>query len=244
MKNRKLKFLWILLALLMGSGWFGYWEITKTEISGNIEPTNKTVVIFDFDGVICDSFHQFIQVFNETAPHYNLIKVSEKDLADIHNYETEYVFKKHGVSSWKMPVVIYHMKRTMKQLIPTLKLYNGIKETINEMTNKGIVVGIVTSNSQEVVHTFLKNNDLTDFQFIFTGSCMFGKAKNLKMVKDKLKSKTIFYVGDEVRDVKAAKEAELKSVAVTWGFHSRKLLESSNPGVIVDKPSDLVGIVQ
>lgn len=47
----------------MGIGWFGYSELTKSEISGSIIPTNKPVVIFDFDGTICDSFYQFIQAF-------------------------------------------------------------------------------------------------------------------------------------------------------------------------------------
>jgi phosphoglycolate phosphatase len=142
-----------------------------------------------------------------------------------------------------MPIVVYHLKRNIKQLIPTMKLYKDIKETIEEMTSKGIVVGILTSNSQEVVQTFLKNNDISGFQFIFTGSGIFGKAKNLKIIKAQLTSKTIFYVGDEVRDVKAAKEANVKSIAATWGFHSRKLLESSDPEAIADRPSDLINII-
>ncbi len=243
MKSNKLKFVRILLTVLIGIGCLGYYEITKSEISGAINPTDKTVVIFDFDGTICDSFTQFVQVFNEIAPYYNLMQVSEKDLEDIHNYETEYIIKKHGVTPWTMPIVVYHQRRNMRKLIPTMKVYAGIKETIQKMINKGIVVGILTSNSQEIIHAFLKNNDLSGFQFIFTGSGIFGKAKNLKRIKEQLKSKTIFYVGDEVRDVKAAKEANIQSIAVMWGFHSRKLLESANPVAIADNPGDLIGIV-
>ncbi len=244
MKNRKFfKNIFVLLVLIASIGWFGCSELTKREISGSINPTNNTVVIFDFDGVICDSFHQFIQAFNGIASYYNLTKVGNEDLEDIHNYETEYIFKKHGVNFWKMPVVVYHLKSNMKQLIPTLKLYKGIKETIEELISKGITVGILTSNSQEIVSVFLKNNDLGGFQFIFSGSGMFGKAKNLKLIKDQLGAETIFYVGDEARDVKAANEANVQSIAVTWGFHSKKLLESSNPKAIIDKPRDLIDIV-
>lgn len=229
--------------MLIGIGWWGYCEITKTEISGSINPTDKPVVIFDFDGTLCDSFTQFVQVFNDLAPYYNLMPVSDKDLEDIHNYETEYVIKKHGVTTWTMPIVVYHMRRNMKSLIPTMTLYKGIKEALQEMRNKGIIVGILTSNSQEAVHIFLKNNNLDGFQFIFAGSSIFGKAKNLKIIKDQLKSQNIFYVGDEVRDVKAAKEAGVKSIAAAWGFHSRKLLESSNPGAIADSPAGLINII-
>jgi len=64
-----------------------------------------------------------------------------------------------------------------------MKLYAGIKETIEEMIKKGIVVGILTSNSQKNVEEFLKNNNLDGFKFIFTGSSIFGKAKNLEIIK-------------------------------------------------------------
>ncbi len=117
------------------------------------------------------------------------------------------------------------------------------KETIEKLISKGITVGILTSNSKEIVCTFLKNNNMHGFQFIFSGSGIFGKTKNLKFVKDKLGAKNIFYVGDEVRDVKAANEANIQSIAVTWGFHLKKLLESSSPKAIVDNPSDLIAIV-
>lgn len=242
-KTKYIRFVLVSLIFIVGLSWFGYYELTKTEISGSINPTDKTVVIFDFDGVICNSFNQFIQVFNEIAPYYNLTKVREEDLDDIHNYTTEYIFKKHGVNSWKMPIVVYHMKRNMKQLISTMKLYSGMKEIIEEMANKGIVMGILTSNSQAIVHTFLKNNNLNGFQFIFSGSGIFGKAKSLMLIKDQLASKTIFYVGDEVRDVRAASEANVKSIAVTWGFHSKKLLNSCNPGAIADYPNDLIKLI-
>ena len=50
------------------------------------------------------------------------------------------------------------------------------------------------------------------------------------------------YIGDESRDVKAAKKAGVKSIAVAWGFEGRKLLEMARPDKIIDKPSQLQGL--
>jgi phosphoglycolate phosphatase-like HAD superfamily hydrolase len=47
-------------------------------------------------------------------------------------------------------------------------------------------------------------------------------------------------VGDGVSDVRAAKAAGVRSVAVTWGYHSRARLEREAPDHIVETPFELV----
>ena len=48
------------------------------------------------------------------------------------------------------------------------------------------------------------------------------------------------YVGDEARDMEAARRAGVHSVGVTWGFNNRSALEKANPEKLVDKPKDLL----
>jgi phosphoglycolate phosphatase len=48
-----------------------------------------------------------------------------------------------------------------------------------------------------------------------------------------------YYVGDEVRDIVAAKEVGVSSVAVTWGYSRRSALEAERPDVLVDRPEQL-----
>ncbi len=52
------------------------------------------------------------------------------------------------------------------------------------------------------------------------------------------------YVGDAPFDVKAAKAAEVFSVAVTWGgIHSRERLEAEQPDALVETAEDLYGVL-
>jgi phosphoglycolate phosphatase len=51
-----------------------------------------------------------------------------------------------------------------------------------------------------------------------------------------------FYIGDTAGDIREAKSAGVKTVAVAWGWHSRERLAAAGPDYLVDKPSDLLGI--
>jgi len=52
-----------------------------------------------------------------------------------------------------------------------------------------------------------------------------------------------YYIGDEVRDIEAVLNKDnLYSIAATWGYNSKLLLQSHNPNFIVDKPLDLIDI--
>ena len=51
-----------------------------------------------------------------------------------------------------------------------------------------------------------------------------------------------FYVCDTAGDVREAREAGVKTVAVTWGWHPRSRLERARPDVIVDDPKKLLGL--
>jgi phosphoglycolate phosphatase len=77
----------------------------------------------------------------------------------------------------------------------------------------------VTSNSVSSVEAVLTHEGLLPFfDRIHSEPSVFGKARTLsKMIrKYAVEPGTAWYVGDEVRDVEAAHEAGLQSVAVSW----------------------------
>ena len=80
------------------------------------------------------------------------------------------------------------------------------------------------------------------FNFIHAESSFFGKKRILrKIIKSyKLDKSKTFYIGDETRDIEAAKECGVYSVAVTWGCNSEKILSQHQPHYIVRKPEDIL----
>ena len=51
------------------------------------------------------------------------------------------------------------------------------------------------------------------------------------------------YVGDMEIDIETARNSGTASVAVTWGYTDRKVLEESGAECIIDKPQELLCIV-
>jgi phosphoglycolate phosphatase len=49
----------------------------------------------------------------------------------------------------------------------------------------------------------------------------------------------VMYIGDEVRDIDAAKKAEVAAVSVTWGYNTEEVLTKNNPKIIIKTPSEL-----
>ena len=47
------------------------------------------------------------------------------------------------------------------------------------------------------------------------------------------------YVGDMTHDIEAGKEAGVKTVALTWGYQSKEILEKHNPDYIIANISEL-----
>ncbi len=92
---------------------------------------------------------------------------------------------------------------------------------------------------------FLKINNLDFFDFIYSESNIFGKAKKLNglLKEKKINPQSVFYVGDETRDITAAKEAGVKAIAVTWGFNGKEILKEQSPDYLVGNPEELIALL-
>lgn len=51
-----------------------------------------------------------------------------------------------------------------------------------------------------------------------------------------------YIIGDSTMDIETAKNAGMKSIAVTWGFHDRERLLAAGADHIVDDTEELIGI--
>ena len=57
-------------------------------------------------------------------------------------------------------------------------------------------------------------------------------------------AETTFMIGDSGIDIDAAKNGGVRSVGCSWGFRAREELEERGADFIVDKPLDLLQILQ
>lgn len=197
-------------------------------------------LIFDFDGTICDSIHSVVRVANDILVQKDLRKTNVSELKKIGLIG---LIKSRNISLLKVHSIITKYRNRADSIYETALPFNGIEKIINKLS-RNHKLGIVTSNKKVLVEKFLKKHKLSYFIFIHSEKNIFGKDKRLRKIitRYKLNPKQTYYIGDETRDVEAAKKLGIKSIAVCWGAESKKLLEKSGPDFLVSEPAKLLNI--
>jgi len=200
--------------------------------------------IFDFDGTLADSFGSFVRIYDTYVQDDNgpLTKV---EIEKLRGMTSRKALKSAGIRWWQIPRLGLHFKSEFQADLPNLKAFEGIGETLNELNERGDKLFIVTWNDQEAVKDFLTRHKLLSyFTDYSTNTGIFNKGKYIKKLvkKHSLVKKDTVYVGDETRDIKAARFARVTPVSVTWGFNSEPILKKQKPKFIIDKPAELLTI--
>ncbi|MER3493764.1 MAG: carotenoid oxygenase [Mastigocladus sp. ERB_26_2] len=206
----------------------------------------QKVIIFDFDGTIADTVDALVSIANRLAKEFGYVQITPEELALLRNLTSREIINYSGISIFRIPFLVKKVKGELKSKIPELKPIPGMKETLIDLKNAGHRLGIITSNSKDNVTEFLRINELDNlFEFIYSGITIFGKTTiiNNLLKQKQLKPEEVIYVGDETRDIEASKKANIKVVAVTWGFNSPEVLAKQNPNYLIHHPSELLDVV-
>lgn len=204
------------------------------------------LIIFDFDGVIADSFDVLVEATNRLAGEFGYPHVSPTQIPHIKNLSSREMIQQFAIARWKMPFFLRRFRQELNQLTPNLRLVDGMKELLEDISQQGYRLGIVTSNARQNVEEFLHLQELDHlFEFICAGQVLLGKARILKQLvkRYRVTPKQVLYVGDETRDIEAAHRAGLRIIAVSWGLNSRDILAKHNPDVLIDRPEELLAAV-
>jgi len=202
-------------------------------------------IVFDFDGTIADTLSVVIKIANRFADDYGYHKIPLSDLPKLREKKPSAILRHLGISIFRLPIVARKIRFEMNKEIVHLQAAVNLRNTLVALKESGCVLGILTTNSRENVMAFLKNNNLELFDFVYSGRAVFGKSRLLKKL---MKAKTIphndpIYVGDEIRDIEAAKKAGIKVIGVSWGYNTRNALQKAHPDHIVERPEELQKII-
>ena len=137
-------------------------------------------------------------------------------------------------------------REEFRKEIKNIKPFKGIKNVFSELKKQNIRIGIVTTNSEGNVRKFLRCNGFINFDFINSGIGIFGKDRVIKAILEeyKLMLNEVIVIGDEVRDVLAAKKIGIKIIAVAWGYNSDKILKQQNPDYLAQNSKQLLKILK
>lgn len=202
-------------------------------------------VIFDFDGTMADTFRTAVGIFERMTGRreaYTDVEINRlRGLSGLH------VLRELHIHPWRVPIMMVRGRALMRRSLPSIKLFPGIKPLVADLAAKGVPMYIMSSNSTGNIMAFLEQHGMDEyFAGVYGSVGLFSKARVLRrlMAGNRLDPTRVIYVGDESRDVEAARHAGVRCVAVGWGYNTPELLAKHRPDVLVTTPGQLAKALQ
>ncbi|HET6490289.1 MAG TPA: HAD family hydrolase [Syntrophales bacterium] len=203
----------------------------------------EQLFLFDFDGVLVDSLS-----FYEKSVNLCLERIGQRPIETLEEFLD--LFEENFFSAIaKRGVNVARFMAASKEVTPTLD-YGIVKPVENfipvlEELKKYSTLVIISSNSSYAIRLMLGKYGFSPyFDDILGADFSFSKIEKIRHAMDRYATggNHSLYVCDTAGDIREAREAGVKTVAVTWGWHPRSRLERALPDVVVDEPKNLLGL--
>jgi phosphoglycolate phosphatase len=201
-----------------------------------------SAIIFDFDGTIADSFDLVLDLFYQLTNHPTF---TASEIAEYKKLTFARALRKVKLPPRQIPFLLIKGRKIMASRLHEVKPFPGMKSALKGLHERGFQLLVISSNSNHNVETFLQDHGLHEYiDKVYGGIGLFSKAGALRKVmrQNKLKPVQCVYVGDEVRDIVAAKHARVRAAAVAWGYNDVSILKAHNPYFIIKIPADLAHV--
>ena len=204
------------------------------------------LVIFDFDGTLADSADWMIRTFNDMAKQFGLRQVTTSEVDMLRGRTNREIVSYLGVPMWKLPSIANAMRRRVAADAEQIPLFAGIGEMLQTLKAAGVRTAIVSSNDEENIRRILGPANAALIDDYECGASLFGKARKLRAVLDRngVAAHEAISIGDETRDIEAAREARIPSGAVLWGYAKEDVLRSLKPSLTFTSMTEIAALAR
>jgi phosphoglycolate phosphatase len=197
--------------------------------------------LFDFDGVLVDSLDVYERTVTDCLKNINqpLTRGREEflELFEGNFYES---LVKRGVDLDEF------MKASVNILAGVdyskMKPFDAIRPVLGEMKKNHPLIVISSNDSPTIQEALRLYNFNGIFQEVLGSDFMFSKKEKILYAAKKYSAtpNDIYYIGDTTGDIKEGKQAGIKTVGVTWGWHSKEKMAEVQPDYLFDTPQELL----
>ena len=177
------------------------------------------LAIFDYDGTLADSLPWFRTVFQDLITRFDLAPVSAEELEGLRGLSGREIMARLNMPMWKLPAISRDMRRRKLAAAGEVPLFSGVPQLLADLKRAGLQIAIVSSDSEASVRQGL-GAAAASIDFFACGASVFGKHHKFRRVARRLEAGTAdtICIGDELRDIEAAKAAGMDAGAVAWGY--------------------------
>jgi phosphoglycolate phosphatase len=201
------------------------------------------ILLFDYDGVLVDSLDIFMNHFISACHKEGFSQIHDKkSFLHLFNKNLYESMLEIGMDLEVILRVVHQVRDGLFKDQHNLKLFPGIHEMIEYLAQYNELF-VVTSNESKVVDSFLQSQRIYDFSGIYGSDNGGSKVNKINSIKKQYPDADFYYIGDTIGDIDEGRKANVKTVAVTWGWHDASELASNKPDYLIDAPKKLIKII-
>jgi phosphoglycolate phosphatase len=200
------------------------------------------LVIFDFDGTLSDSGHWFLSIVDDLAERFRFRSVHPDEVEGLRKRTTREVIDHLGISRWKLPLIARHVRTRFGRNTDQIYLFDGARDMLRAISETNVRMFVCSSNSEANVRAVLGPEDCARIERFFCGSGLFGKVRKFRQAikASGLPPSAILSIGDETRDIDAARAVGIGAGAVLWGYANPEMLLAMKPDATFANPQDVI----
>ena len=216
----------------------------------------KQLAIFDLDGTLLNTIKDLGEAVNFAL---------DKNGFHTHSIASYPFFVGNGVrrlierslpeDARKQSTVVETMLRDFKQYYnehntDRTQPYDGMPELLHQLQEQGVKLAVASNKYQQATEKII-GHFFADIDWV----AVVGQQEGVPVKPDpsiifmilsqaKVAKQDTLYVGDSGIDMEAARRACVDSVGVTWGFRPVKELKENHANVIINKPIDILPMIE
>lgn len=201
------------------------------------------LAIFDLDGTLADSFPWFLRTINDVSDRFGFRRVTDEDVEQLRHASTHEILKFLQVPLWKLPTIAAHARR-LKGEAADIALFAGVEPMLRTLAESGVQLALVTSDSEANARQKL-GNVASLFSYFDCAASLFGKPAKFRRVVRRagVKPAEVIAIGDEVRDIEAARSVGIGCGAVCWGYAAPAALRAHGPDHVFEQIDEIARIL-
>lgn len=200
-------------------------------------------LIFDFNGTLVDDLPLAVELLNNWLKPRG-IDLYSYPLDSLRQMGVKKFLSQTKISKIEFLLAYKDIKNNIRAKQTDCPPVTGITQVLKKLSQSYSLL-IYSSNHRDLIEKYLHKYNLNQyFHGIYEDNSYFGKHVGLKKIIHQLNinPQEAAYIGDESRDIYAAKKIGLKSIAVTWGFEGDQILFATRPDYLLTTPNQLLNL--
>ncbi len=214
---------------------------------------SKKYCFFDLDGTLTDSAPGIMRCFRLALEKFGIAEPDDEKLRFIIGPPLYYSFSEgfgFSAEDTEKAIAAYRAEYAVRGYMECT-VYDGIRETLQRLTESGVTCALVTSKPIMYSPKVLEYHGLDKF-FSFVSAPQEGEKDpgKTKLIEraiqalDAPKDAQIYMIGDRKYDMEGAKSAYVCGIGALWGFGDRTELLTAGADFIAEKPDDILDFVR